>query len=538
MNSTEPLPARVFKVVLFGEIGSGKSSVINLLTGKPVAQVSPCADACTMLPRWYPISLGEKKFRLWDTMGFNQPQETDVNRLAPYEQAHALLRTFQDGVDLLLLCTRKDAINASFRRIYWLVNNFFFDGRARIVLVMTHFDGTAEEGWWERNQQTIITRYGIQTLGHVCITAAQAECPPLVLHRAKSKQALEALLRTYCSPDIPLSLPHNFMSNETAASRNLATNYRLSDSEVEALMQKFATPPRLHRVVLFGEAGVGKSSVINLVSGEPVANTSPDIKGCTLASQCHKVSVSVHQFQIWDTVGLNEPNIGPTAYAQAVQKGARLIRDLHQEGGVDLLLFCIQGGRISQTTQSNYRLFQEFTCEGKVLEGWWERNGKGFGEYKINVVAHACITSLPADDPEHQKNHGDKLAQSQSKLSVQALLEESIFRAGTQFTREQGSWVMSVLKKLVELVKQGPIPKKEKKTVKDLIKRCGLSQDQAEELISVHNAELQHESLSWDGVKSPAVTYYYVPVFPCTPRPDNSTKFLHGPTSVLKPIND
>ncbi|KAF9244993.1 P-loop containing nucleoside triphosphate hydrolase protein [Melanogaster broomeanus] len=497
--STEPSPDRVFKIVLFGETGSGKSSIINLLAGSPVAEVTPSVDACTKLPRWYQISIGEKKFRLWDTMGFNQPQANNVDHLSPYEQAHGVLRSLEDGVDLFLLCARKDGINASLRRIYFLVNSVFFDGRARIALVVTHFDEGAVEGWWERNEQTIITKFGIQTLAHACIDATQGKNPQPNprLAEFQSKLALETLLKTHGSANIPLLLPPNFLSDSAAVECSLTSHCALSASDAKALVERFATPPRPHCVVLFGEAGVGKSSVINLIAGKSLARTSPDMDGCTLQSTPYDINTGVHQFQIWDTVGLNEPTIGITGFAEAIRKCATLIRQLHQQDGVDLLLFCVRGGRMTQTIQSNYKLFQDFLCDGKVpvalvitnlesetrMEDWWGRNKTKFSGYKVNAVSHACITSLSAEDPVHQRNHGDKL--TESRLSVQALLEESVFRASGKFNGEPDTWVMTFLKKLVGLIKQGPVSGSQKKNVKDLIRSSGLSRKDADEVIKL-----------------------------------------------------
>ncbi|KAF9244992.1 P-loop containing nucleoside triphosphate hydrolase protein [Melanogaster broomeanus] len=462
-TSAEPSPntGRVFKVVLFGETGSGKSSIINLLAGSPVAEVAHSVDACTKLPRWYQISIGEKKFRLYDTTGFNQLQSHNVDHISPYEQAHGVLRSFED-VDLILLCARKDGINASLRRIYSLVNNVFvFDGRARIALVVTHCDGAAEDG--------------VQDLACVqCITALQDESPQPNSRFIKSKQALEALLRTCGPPNPPFSLSPNFLSDRAEVMRNLASNCLLGISEAETLVQCFAAGPRPHRVILFGEAGVGKSSVINLIAGRRVAEISSHARGCTLDSTPYAINTGVHQFEIWDTVGLNEPtntvaNAG-TGLMDAIQKATDLINKVHEQGGIDLLLLCMRGGRISSTAQRNYVVFQEFLCSRKVPVA-----------LVVTCLEHEeSFEKAITENPNHQRNYGDKL--TKSRLSVQALLEESAFLKRAQFpTQLDDSTRMAFVKKVVEFMK--PQGSGSRLNAKELMKRCSFTKEQAEALV-------------------------------------------------------
>jgi hypothetical protein len=108
-------PASDINVVLFSALGYGKSSIINLLAGKPIAKVSTNMEPCTKQPRCYQISIGG-----------------DICPLLPYEQAHTVLR-----VHLLLLCARKDEIT-SLGSLYRLINDFFFGGQAPIAIVGTH----------------------------------------------------------------------------------------------------------------------------------------------------------------------------------------------------------------------------------------------------------------------------------------------------------------------------------------------------------------------------------------------------------------
>ncbi|KIJ67585.1 hypothetical protein HYDPIDRAFT_84019, partial [Hydnomerulius pinastri MD-312] len=155
-----------------------------------------------------------------------------------------------------------------------------------------------------------------------------------------------------------------------------------------------ATQPS-QNVVIFGETGAGKSSLVNLIVGNKVAATSYGTDGCTLESTLYETTVGGYHFRIHDTVGLNEPHLGAENYLAAIEKAHHLVTTLNSTGGVNLLLFCIRGGRITATTQHNYRLFYEFLCCRLVpvalvitnlesetpMDDWWERNSQEFTRY-------------------------------------------------------------------------------------------------------------------------------------------------------------
>ena len=221
-------PASDINVVLFGPVGCGKSSIINLLAEKSIAQVSADVEPCTKQPRSYQISVGERQIRLWDTAGFHGGiSRTDC------EEAHAVLRNLPDGVHLILLCASKNGIVASLRSLYWLINDLFFGGRAPIAFVVTHLD-TPDERWWERNRESITARTGIpvQSIPHACVTTVKRA------HHDRSKQALKALFPTYTSP-IPLRLD---FSSRTTASLDLSTRCNLALTEATALVEEFSKP--------------------------------------------------------------------------------------------------------------------------------------------------------------------------------------------------------------------------------------------------------------------------------------------------------
>ncbi|KAF8547376.1 hypothetical protein OG21DRAFT_1517415 [Imleria badia] len=479
----QPSPASVFNVVLFGALGCGKSSIINLLADKPIARVSTDVDPCTKRPQRYEISIGERRFRLWDTMGFCLARR-ETSPLLPYNQAHALLRNLADGVNLILLCACKDEIFTPLGGLYRLINDFFYGGRAPIAFVVTQFD-TPDEGWWPQHQDAIAQRTGIpvQSIPHACITTLQTGC-------VQSKEALKALLDNFAPAIAPVTLRPDL---SLIATLRLAYHCRLSIPKAIALAKQCSRgrPPRPFNVVLFGETGVGKSSVINLLAGHQVARVSSALCNCTLNYCSYNIDTGMQQFLIWDTMGVNGMDIGNSMGRRAIEDAFGLLREVSRLGGVDLLVFCKRGGRITMSDQNTCSLFKEFLCQGQVpvavvvtglehcdpMEKWWEEQGEHVVQLiGGGVIGHACITSLPFDSLG-----GGVHRVLESRLSLQAMLEDCVFSRSTP-TGIEGILSILSIKRTGEM---GHAPKTT--TIRTLMDRCGFPKEQAEELLKLRS---------------------------------------------------
>lgn len=242
-------------------------------------------------------------------------------------------------------------------------------------------------------------------------------------------------------------------------------------------------------IVLFGETGAGKSSLINLMADEEVANTSPDMQRCTMQWKDYTIGFGGDSYKVFDTIGLEEPQLGIKEYLESVENAYKLIKELDRQGGIDLLLFCVRAGRVTATLQSNYRLFHEFLCEKKVpivlaitnlerekrMEDWWERNHNTFEKYQIQVAGHACITAANRLDGRH------KLLYEESRITIRNLVKK--FTADEQ----KQAWIggdnlfVSLMRKLKELLAGGPNVRR-KDLVPHLTKRCGISSETAKQL--------------------------------------------------------
>ena len=241
-------------------------------------------------------------------------------------------------------------------------------------------------------------------------------------------------------------------------------------------------------IVLFGETGAGKSSLVNLIMGRKVAATSHGTDGCTLDSTLYETNAGGYHLRIYDTMGLNEPQLGAEHYLSAIEKAYRLITALNNAGGIHLLVFCVRGGRITATTQHNYRLFYEFLCCRLVpvtlvvtnlefetpMEQWWERNSHEFTKFGINVIDHACVTCTPGYD----NMYADKY--EESKTIIADLLVKCA--AEHAYTVETRTWFANFSAYLKQLVYSRHVHS-QKQMVRMLVSRCGMSRDDAEVVV-------------------------------------------------------
>jgi tRNA U34 5-carboxymethylaminomethyl modifying GTPase MnmE/TrmE len=247
-------------------------------------------------------------------------------------------------------------------------------------------------------------------------------------------------------------------------------------------------------IVLFGETGAGKSSVVNLMARRDRAKTSPDMDRCTLDWQEHPVAFDGCVYKVFDTVGLEEPQLGMKEYLDIIVNAYNLIKKLNTEGGIDLLLFCVRAGRVTATLQTNYRLFYEWLCEKKVpialvltglerepksMEDWWTRNKHIFAKYEIRVAGHACITAA-----NHLDGRSKQLYEESHRL-VRDLVKTHT--QGKTSTWDGEKSFTGLLRKLKVFLKRKP---KGKDVVGVLTKRCHIPLEAAKRLAGEIGSDL------------------------------------------------
>ncbi|KIJ07948.1 hypothetical protein PAXINDRAFT_139574 [Paxillus involutus ATCC 200175] len=464
----------------------------------------------------YNISLRNQNIRIFDTVGLEEPQMGVNGYLAAIEKAYQLIISLSEagGVHLLLFCMRGDRITATKQSNYRLFCEFLCNRKVPVALIVTGLEReTVMEDWWSRNESNAI-RYGLHNAGHACITAVRDDTPGQAEKYATSEKTIRELLMN-CSLKNGAFLMESRswlammgrrmmglivknMPKRKDIVKVLTKRCGLDADTAKRLTNLYSGPADSNKnttnIVLFGETGVGKSSVINLIAGKDVAKVSSDVDGCTMASTAYNISLRNQNIRIFDTVGLEEPQMGVNGYLAAIEKAHQLILSLSEAGGVHLLLFCMRGDRITATVQSNYRLFCEFLCNKKVpvalvvtglerevvMEDWWQWYKSNIEKYGIHSVGHACITAVRDNTP----GQAEKYAISEKtirELLVNCALKDSAFHMDSH------NWLAMMGRRMMGLIVKRGIPKR-KDIVKVLTKHCGLDADTAKRV-----AELMRE---------------------------------------------
>lgn len=208
-------------------------------------------------------------------------------------------------------------------------------------------------------------------------------------------------------------------------------------------------------MIVFGETGTGKSSLINMISGRNDAKTSNSATGCTYDSTPHTANLSDgSSITLWDTAGLNEGEKGTVTPKESIVNLYRLMRRL--EGGVCLLVYCVRGPRIQENTVRNYKLFYSAFCQEKVpvvlvvtgleeeepMDAWWDRNQRAFEKQKMRFSAHACVTATRG-----KKKDGKYMYENEyesSAVATRKLVSDNYLRQ--PWKAETMGWLVTTIK--------------------------------------------------------------------------------------------
>ena len=208
---------------------------------------------------------------------------------------------------------------------------------------------------------------------------------------------------------------------------------------------------------------MGKSAVVNVIAGGEIAKVEADAGGHTLQTTRHDISFDGMSIGIFDTTGLDEPQIGIDGYLKALEKAHELVTMLSAAGGVHLLLFVLHAGEITATMESNYRLFFEVIFQTKVPVAlvftnpdaeaevdWWTKNRSEVERCGLENHSHACITTVPGDG---------RLKYVKSQKRVRELVKSCSLK-DEAFLPDEHSWLSRAEKDMRFLITNRQIPGK------------------------------------------------------------------------------
>lgn len=174
------------------------------------------------------------------------------------------------------------------------------------------------------------------------------------------------------------------------------------------LQQPLQQPPR--HIVFIGEAGTGKSSVINLILGENRARVNNNVEPCTTEIGPYNVNIQNQAFVLWDTPGFDG---GPLRFLRLSEKKLkRFLRTQYEDHQLHLLVHCVQGRRATSYMERCYNTFcaatRRVACpvvvvvtgleRQKPMESWWVKNGHRLANQGMVYDGHACISCAPNAD--------------------------------------------------------------------------------------------------------------------------------------------
>ncbi|OAX36643.1 hypothetical protein K503DRAFT_721067 [Rhizopogon vinicolor AM-OR11-026] len=240
-------------------------------------------------------------------------------------------------------------------------------------------------------------------------------------------------------------------------------------------------------IVLFGETGVGKSSIVNMIADAQIAQVA--VRGHVSTFQYHSYVLPVHgrNFTIFDTAGIDEGDDG-VPRTEAIAGLYKLIIGLN--GGINLLMLCMRGPRIKNATHRNWKAFYEILCKKQVpavlavtglenmenMDDWWWDNRDKFEKQGIRPDATACITAIRGRmGPNGNLLHEIHFTASRAK--VMTIITDKVLRCAPEL--EKIEWFSNVTTSyLFGWVRWTTT--QEAAEIEKIVDTCGMSEKEAE----------------------------------------------------------
>src|SRR5277367_5561838 len=159
-------------------------------------------------------------------------------------------------------------------------------------------------------------------------------------------------------------------------------------------------PDAVPNVVIFGEPGVGKSSIVNMLAGKEVVRITAKPLRMTFEHQRRKLKLDGRSINIYDIAGLNEYKLSPRDVFQ------QLYDLMSKLGRINLIVF-VTRFRITSNMIEHHQLLHSIFCRERVPiviavtgrefardnDKWWRDNEATFRQYGMAFDDYAIGTA-------------------------------------------------------------------------------------------------------------------------------------------------
>ncbi|KZP20478.1 P-loop containing nucleoside triphosphate hydrolase protein [Athelia psychrophila] len=242
-------------------------------------------------------------------------------------------------------------------------------------------------------------------------------------------------------------------------------------------------------VVVCGQAGVGKSSLINMLAGRAVAETSNDVAGCTSKSYPYPITMpGDRKITLWDTVGLDGWTTERVTALTATENIRKLTTQLLESTGLSLILYMVRGKPVGSVI-TDYLLFKAF-CDDKVpfvlvVTGldqdsdrviWWEQNKSHFNQAGPLSDGHICIVS--------SKDLHNEEAYAESAREVFNLIEATCLR--DPWIADRKSWFIQTVSSVAGVLLASTLKASQRSEILlDGLMQNGVPEDEARAVVRI-----------------------------------------------------
>jgi GTP-binding protein EngB required for normal cell division len=203
------------------------------------------------------------------------------------------------------------------------------------------------------------------------------------------------------------------------------------------------------RILVFGTSGVGKSSLIKLITGDQLIRTSDAAVGCTkkktdyefhfenqhskyagLNTQTINDNKKIGDCILIDTAGLNEGEQGTVKASESIEQLFELFKSLRN--GLNLIIYVTKQGTQIDNNSQNLELIKFLVhgkkipylcvvthCDSDDLMNWWEKeekNIKKIVQFQFTDGCSVCCKDISELNDKDKNFYSEKVEKSMPKL--------------------------------------------------------------------------------------------------------------------------